>query len=103
MGVQPALVLALGPDEVLTEGQQGPAHPGALGLGSQDVHPHEVPVAVLHQKVPQHPVPLHRHEEVVAVQGLAVVLLHGPRGLADEGDVVFEGRHTAGIHPRGVL
>ena len=103
MGVQPALVLAPGPDVVLAEGQQGPAHAGALGLGGQDVHPLEVPLPILDEEIAQHPVPLRRHEEGMLVQGLAVVLLHGPRGLADEGDVILESRHAAGVHPRHVL
>ena len=88
--------LPWGPDVVLAKVSRARPTPVPLGSAAKtSIHWKSPPPPILDEEIAQHPVPLRRHEEGVLVQGLAVVLLHGPRGLADEGDVILESRHAS--------
>ena len=102
MGIETAFRFTPGTEEGLAMVHESSPHAGPLGPGGQNIHPHDLPISILDEKVAQNDLPLGRHKQEMLLPCLAVVLQHRARRLADKRDIVLERSHAAGADPGNV-
>ena len=102
MGIETAFRFTPGTEEGLAMVHESSPHAGPLGPGGQNIHPHDLPISILDEKVAQNDLPLGRHKQEMLLPCLAVVLQHRARRLADERNIVLERGHAAGADPGNV-